>query len=141
MKRVYQRQSGTVLVESALTLLLFFVLLIGILEAGRFLNVQHTLTMAARQGARLGVAPITKTSTLPSTQEIEDEVNQWLSASNISGANINVERPVVIDTGGVPSEFTRVSVSLPYEVMTISMFSKLQVTLKGEALMRNETSP
>ncbi len=134
-------ESGTAVVESAMTLLLTFVVLLGIIEAGRFLNVQQTLTDAAREGARLAIAPVRQTSTLASDDQIRAEVGRFLDAARISGADINIERPVVIDTGDVPTEFTRVRVSIPYDVMSLSMFSALQVTLKGEALMRNETSP
>jgi Flp pilus assembly protein TadG len=116
-------------------------ILLGIMEAGRFMNVQQTLTDAAREGARLSVAPITQTSTVATVEEIRAEVQRFLDAARIDGATIDIERPVVIDTSGVPTEFTRVRVELPYEVLTLSMFSDLQVTLKGEALMRNETSP
>ena len=129
------------MVESAMTLLLTFVLLLGIMEAGRFLNVQQTLTDAAREGARLAIAPVTRTSTLASEDQIRSEVQRFLDAARINGASVDIERPVVIDTGGIPTEFTRVRVSIPYNVMSISMFSALEVTLKGEALMRNETSP
>jgi Flp pilus assembly protein TadG len=134
-------QRGTVLVESAMTLLLLFVILLGIIESGRFLHIQQTLTDAAREGARLSVAPISQTSTVATEEEIEAEVERFLDAARINDADIEVERPVVIDTSGVLTEFTRVRVEVPYEILTLSMFSDLQVTLKGEALMRNETSP
>ena len=124
-----------------MTLLLLLVILLAIVEAGRFLNVQQTLTDAAREGTRLSVAPISQTSTVASVEEIETEVQRYLDAARIDDAVIEVERPVVIDTSGIPTEFTRVRVEMPYQVITLSMFADLQVTLKGEALMRNETSP
>lgn len=141
MERNKSAQSGSVLVESAMTLLLLFVILLGIMEAGRFLSIQQTLTDAAREGARLSVAPISRTSTVASVDEIRTEVQRFLDAAHMDGASVDVERPVVIDTSGVPTEFTRVRVEAPYQVLTIAMFSDLEVTLKGEALMRNETSP
>ena len=48
---------------------------------------------------------------------------------------------MVIQMGSVPTEFTRVTVTIPYEVVTVSLFSDLEMTLSGQALMRNETSP
>ncbi len=134
-------EAGAVLVESALTLLLFFTLLLAIMEGGRFLNVQQNLTNAARAGARLAVAPITQTSTLASDGEIEAEVGRFLAAARISGATVTVERPVVIQANGLPMEYTRVRVSVPYRVITLAAFRSLSVNLAGEALMRNETSP
>src|SRR4051812_38236626 len=104
--------SGTALVEAAMTLMLAFVLLFGIMEAGRFLHVQQTLTQAAREAARLSVAPITQTDTMASIGQIKAEAQKYLDVAQISGADIDVQQPVVIDTGGVPTEFTRVTVTL-----------------------------
>ena len=137
----WREQRGTVLVESAMTLLGFLVVLLAILEAGRFLNVQQVLTDASREGARLAVSPLSGTSTLPTTEEIENEVQRFLQAANLASATTVVERPVYIVTGGVASVYTRVRVSLPYTVVTLPMFSNLEITLAGEAVMRNETSP
>lgn len=137
-------ETGAVVVEAAITLLSFLMLLLAIMEGGRFLNVQQTVTNAAREGARLAVAPITQTSTLASDGEIETQVRRFLDAARISGATITVERPLVIPSNDVPMEYTRVRVSVPYRVISLALFSTqggLSVNLTGEALMRNETSP
>ncbi len=135
------QEKGTAVVESALTLLMFFIMLFAIMEGGRFLNVQHILTNAAREGARLASAPLSRTSTMASVEEIEAEVGRFLNAASIGGATITVERPVVIPTTTSAIECTRIRVEVPYRVISLSMFSVLEVTLSGEALMRNETSP
>ncbi len=141
MKRVSWRdQRGTAVVEAALTVLGFVVLLLAIFEAGRLFNVQQSLTEASREGARLAVLPLSGTSTLPTQGEIENEVQRLLQAANIGGAVTVVERPISIVTGAVSTTFTRVRVSLPYTVLTLSMFSDLEITLVGETLMRDETS-
>jgi len=134
-------EAGTAIVEAALTLLLFFTLLMAIMEGGRFLNVQQTLTNAAREGARTAVAPLTQTSTLASDGEIETEVRRFLDAARVSGATVTVQRPIVIQANGVPMECTRVTTSVTYQVFSLAAFSNLSVNLTGEALMRNETSP
>ena len=36
--------------------------------------------------------------------------------------------------------FTLVRASLPYRVLTLSLFNNLEVTISGNAMMRNETS-
>jgi len=123
-----------------MTVLGFLVLLLGIFEAGRVLNIQQVLTDASREGARLAVAPLSGTSTLPSVGEIESEVQRFLQAANIGSATTVVERPVSIVTGSVTTTCTRVRVSLPYTLLTLSMFSDLEITLTGQTLMRNETS-
>jgi hypothetical protein len=68
-------------------------------------------------------------------------VRRFLDAARISGATITVERPLVIPSNGLPMQYTRVRVSVPYRVISLAMFSMLSVNLAGEALMRNETSP
>ncbi len=141
MKRVSWRdQRGTAVVEAALTVLGFLVLLLAIFEAGRLFNVQQSLTEASREGARLAVLPLSGTSTLPTEGEIENEVQRLLQAANIGGTTTVIEPAVSIVTGSVSTTFTRVRVSLPYTVLTLSMFSNLEITLVGESLMRNETS-
>ena len=134
-------ETGVVVVEAALTLLLFFTLLLGIMEGGRFLNVQQTITNATREGARFAVAPISQTSTLASDGEIETEIRVFLDAARISGATVTVERPVIVQANSVTMQYTRVRVTVPYRVISLAAFSALSVNLTGEALMRNETSP
>ena len=129
------RESGTVIVETAFTVLLLFTFLFAIMEAGRLFNVQQTLTDAAREGARLGVTPLTQTNTMPTTGEIQSVVQAFLDGSAIKGATIVVNNPAP------PAGFTRVRVTAPYQLITLSMFLNLPLTVKGEALMRNETSP
>ncbi len=118
----------------------FLVLLLGIFEAGRLLNIQQVLTDASREGAKLAVLPLSGTSTLPTVGEIENEVQRFLQAANIGSATTVVEPAVSIVTGSVSTTFTRVRVSVPYTVLTLSMFSGLEITLVGQTLMRNETS-
>ena len=70
----WREERGTAVVEAALTMLGFLVLLLGIFEAGRLLNIQQVLTDASREGAKLAVLPLSGTSTLPTVGEIENEI-------------------------------------------------------------------
>jgi Flp pilus assembly protein TadG len=130
-----KNEKGVAIVESALTLIMFMMVLLGVMEAGRFISVYQTVTDAAREGARLGVAPDSGTSNRPSVSEIQAEVQSFLDSNAVKGTTITVEPDF-----GSDSEFTRVRVSLPYRVLTASWFSNLEVTLTGAALMRNETA-
>ena len=152
MERRHRREAGTVLVEAAFTLLTLLIFLFGIMEAGRFFQVQETLTNAAREGARVAVAPLTQTTTLASCGSggpIQTAVQNYLSGASITNATISCDTIRYSDgavVGTYPAACTepcgsRVTVSAPYQIMTISMFSNLSMTLKGKALMRNETSP
>jgi Flp pilus assembly protein TadG len=134
-------ERGSTVVESAIILLAFFMTVFGIFEAGRFLNTRQVLTNAAREGARLAVAPLSGTNTLPSTSEIQDRVNQYLASANITGATTTVDPAVSVVTGSVTTVYTRVQVQKFYQVVSVPyFFNMLEVTLTGEALMRNETS-
>ena len=134
-------ERGTAIVESAIILPVFFMLLFGVFEAGRFMNTQQVLTNAAREGARYAVTPLTQTNTLPSTGQITTRVNDFLGSASITGATVTVDNAVSVVTGSITTTYTRVRVDEPYQVLTVpGFFSMLQVTLRGEALMRNETS-
>ena len=133
-------ERGTTIVESAIIFLSFFVFLFGIMEAGRFINHRQVLTNAAREGARFAVAPLSGTNTLPSTAEIDAVVEQYLAGANIAGATSSVDPAVSVNTGSLTTTYTRVQVQRPYQVISIPYFNMLEVTLTGEALMRNETS-
>ena len=131
-------QKGVATVEAALTLVFFFMILMGVMEAGRFVNVYQTLTNAAREGARLGVAPDSGTVNRPNEDEIREEVQSFLAANAIRGASVTVESNFA--PGTTANEFTRVTASLPYQVLTVSWFSATEITLTGRAVMRNETA-
>ena len=140
--RAFKSQRGTTTVEAAIILPVFLMFLFGIFEAGRFLNVRQVMTNAAREGARFAVTPLTGTNTLPTTSAIQDRVNEYLASANITGATTTVNPDVEVPTtGGVTTVYTQVQVQKLYDVLTVPyFFNMLQITLSGEALMRNETS-
>lgn len=133
-------QRGAALVEAALTMLLFVVFLFAVFEGGRFLNIQQTLTNAAREGARLSVAPLSGTSTLATTGQVTARVQSFLQASGLNGATATIAVVQNHTLAGDPTQYSLVTVTVPYAVMTIPLFTDLQVTLTGEAMMRNETN-
>lgn len=53
--RMLRREEGQVLVEFTLSVLVFLILLFGIMEFGRALYIHHTVSIAARMGARYAV--------------------------------------------------------------------------------------
>lgn len=132
----------------------FFMLLFGVIEAGRFLSTRQVLTNAAREGARFAVAPTSGTNNLPTETEIVAKVNTFLSAAHITGATTSTTCPTTapeacttksasmsVTTGLVTTEYTTVTVSKPFSVITVpGLFSALNITLTGEAVMRRETS-
>lgn len=128
---------GAALPEAALTLLAFMVTLFGIIESARVVGIQQTLTQAVRAGSRLSVAPLTRTTTLASEDEIRAEVQRYLQAAAVTGATVTVQP--VVDARG--DELTQVTASVPYQVISFSFFSDVQIQLSSTSTMRNETSP
>ena len=133
-------ETGSVVVEGALILLLMFIFLLGLMEAGHLFLVQQTLTDAAREGARLGVAPLTQTSTLASDADIRTKVRIFLASAGVivQDANIVITHPIV-SVNSVDTAFTRVSVRTSYQPFLV-LLGLNNLALKGEAMMRNETS-
>lgn len=152
-------ERGSAVVEAAATILGFLIIVFGIFEAGRMLSIQQTLTNAAREGARLSVLPEWDgTDKLPTPAQVRSRVRTFLNASGLNGAvvpdtDIVVEQccdpspttcpapagtPPVCPAGS--TQVSRVAVTAPYRVLSISMFSFLEVDLRGQAMMRNETN-
>jgi len=135
---------GASVVESSVVALGFLSLVFGIMEGGRFMSLQQGITHAAREGARMAVAPASQSFTLPDDSQIEARVGYFLESNGIpvtgsDPAQVTVERNVTV--GSAPDQFTRVNVRYPYKIMSLSMFSALQFNLTATARMRNETSP
>ena len=156
MKRISRESSedGAALVEAALTLLMTLILLFAVFEAGRILNIQHTLTNAAREGARFSVLPLQSsggvpTDTLPGIPAIQGKVQAYLDANGMGGATatINVDQACCdIIPGSTPCQtcvsssqkYSLVTVTVPYTVISLSMFNVGTFNLRGKAAMRNE---
>lgn len=136
-----KEQSGAALVEAALVTLTFMIILFSIFEAGRMLQIQQTLTNAAREGARLSVLPLQGgTDTLPSSTTVENRVRQFLNASGLNGATATINVNQAHTEGTSTMTYSLVTVTVPYRVLSTSMFSLLQVNLRGRSMMRNETN-
>jgi Flp pilus assembly protein TadG len=157
VRRKTHRQAGergVTVVEGAIFIIAFFMLIFGVIELGRFLSMRQVLTNAAREGARFAIAPLTQTNTLPSESEVVAKVNVFLNAANVTGATVTTTCPVgapetcttndasmSVTTGNVTTQYTKVTVTKPYSVVTVpGFFNALTVTLTGDAMMRRETS-
>ena len=86
-KKVIIKQKGQALVEFALVLPLFIILVFGVIEFGHLLMTYNVLTGAAREGVRVAAV------TAPDPSQVQNAAQNLLSASNISGAIITVTGP------------------------------------------------
>ena len=136
MQRRSQQRGGTV-VEAAVCFLVFFTLLMGVLEFGRAYNIYQILTDAAREGARYSVAPLQGTSALPSTSDVAARVQTFLDSGNVTGSTVSVNQSVAATVNGVPLVYTEVDVSAPYQFV---FFPFGTVTMSTSAVMRNENN-
>lgn len=125
-------QRGVAAGEAALTITVFVVLLFGIMESGRVLSFQQTLTDAARVGAQL--AATDARSSNPDPSAVESGVREFLRNSEITAESISIE-PAVVEPDGV---YTRVSVSAPHNVINLApLFDDWQIMLTGSSQVRN----
>jgi len=134
MKKKSQR--GAALVEAAVGMMLFFSLILAILEFSRAFNVYQTAVNAAREGARLSVAPFPGTSTLPTNADVVSKTQEFLAMSSVTGATVTANQTLVGPTiAGVPTVYTQVNVSVPYSSFLIGGST---FTISASARMRNE---
>lgn len=87
IKHLFRSQKGQALVEFAMVLPVFIVVLFGIVEFGRLWQTMNVITSAAREGAR--VASLTS----PNIGQARNAAQNVLSAANISDATVSVSGP------------------------------------------------
>jgi len=99
----FKSEKGQSVVEFALVLPVFIVIIFGIVEFGRLWETVNVVTSAAREGAR--VAAVSE----PNVAMARSAAQNVLSAANISGATISVSGPdgnddvcVTVTTGYTP---------------------------------------
>lgn len=149
------RIRGVTLVEAAITLLLLFTFIFAIIEFALIFNEYHTITNAAREGARFAVAPCSfsencgtfAAATAPTDADVEAKVRAYLSTtinSTDTGATVQVstvQQPVPDDAahpGNVLNEsYRKVHVEAPYRFL---FFPFGTITLRTDAVMRNENN-
>jgi Flp pilus assembly protein TadG len=138
-------QRGANLVEAAVTMLVLFTFLMGIMEFGRAYNIYQTMTDAAREGARFAVSPCSLVDAtgcaygagnLPTTNDIIAKTQTFLAAANITGATVVVDTTSHAVGAVTTTQFTRVQVSRPYSFL----FFPFSITIHSNAEMWNETN-
>ncbi len=107
-KKYVQRETGQSMVEFALVLPFFIILLFGIMEFGRIWETVNVMTSAAREGAR--IAAIDGSGSYKATQATTTVLNN----GQIDNASIHIEGPNAAD------EIT-VTVNVTYTPLTGSI--------------------
>lgn len=99
-------RTGTTMVEFAVVAPVFFIMVLGVFEFCRALNVQSMLAGAAQQGARAGTLGTAQSSDVTTT------VNSYLTTAGISGASTVVSPNP--PSSALPGQSVTVTVSIPY---------------------------
>jgi Flp pilus assembly protein TadG len=87
-----ERSRGQALVEFALVLPVFVMLILGLLDFGRVMYIQHTLAEAAREATRVGIAsPATSSAkyTAMRNQALSYAPGAGITSASIVGLNCN----------------------------------------------------
>ena len=134
-------RSGQAVVEFALVLPVFVLLVFGAIEFGRAYYDLHLLTNAAREGARRG--------SLPNQLEadVQDVVQDFLESVGLSGGWSTTI--AVTDAGGTPrsglseaqeGDHVSVTVNYSFQVLTGSLLPGFTgtVQLRGRCVFRHE---
>ncbi len=89
--RQSSNRRGTVTVEFALCVSIFFMFVFGMLELSRFIYVQHSVQMVAYEAARAGIMP-GKTAS-----DVQTRASNLMLATGVRNYSINVA-PAVINS-------------------------------------------
>lgn len=137
-----KKRKGQAVVEFALVLPVFILLLLGAVEFGRAYLDLHLLTNAAREGARVG--------SLPGSNEldVQSSVNTFLQNADLSGSwstSVVVKDPDGTTRSGGLSDAQEgdrvyVTVSYNFEVLSGSVIPGWSgtVTLNSNCVFRHE---
>jgi Flp pilus assembly protein TadG len=145
LRRRLADDTGTALLETALTLPLLLVVSVGIFEFGRAYQTWQVLTNAAREGARLAVL-----GSAPDGS-VETRVRDYMRSGQLANAGtatvvVNPNATVAIGAGTASASV--VTVSYPFQFVVLQPVVQLlvrgstvgaPVTLTASAEMRNES--
>lgn len=87
MRRKNRSENGQSVVEFALIVPVFILILMGIIEFGRLWETTNVLTSAAREGARVAAV------SMPGAAAAENAARAVLTAGDVSGATVTVAGP------------------------------------------------
>ena len=151
LRRLVRSDSGTELIEFALTLPLLLLVVLGIIESGFIFQEYEVVTNAAREGARIAVLP-TYAATQPArVNNTTARVNQYLTAGglNFSLATKTVGVPVLSNLAAPAAgcvSTVAVTVTYPHPVVFLGGIMSYfgsgfgNITLRATSEMRTEVA-
>ena len=144
LNRKTERRRGAAIVEAALVLPIFFMVILGIVEFGRAFMVTQMVQNAAREGCRRAITGGY------SNASIISEVKSDLTAAGISSADVTVTITVTVASGNptvsgndvtaaTTKDLVNVVVTIPFDEVALIPGDYLDgKTLTGRSTMRHE---
>ena len=127
-------QNGQTLVEAALILPIIMVLLLGVLEFGRILMIQHSLTNAAREGARVGALLLDDNLALSTANNVTQD---YLNRTGVDMAMTTVTPTFTMISGNAA---VQINIDYDYSSGLIGFIPSIgpQFELHSRVIMRRE---
>ena len=137
-------ERGNALVESAITIPILLLLMVGIFEVGRAYETWQVLTNAAREGARMAVTPNSNSATTIAL------VRQYMADGQLTksaSASVVVDTGATIVVNGTNVSASQVTVDYPFDFIVLQPVARLvapstntgqAITMHATSLMRNE---
>jgi Flp pilus assembly protein TadG len=118
------RRQAAAAVEFALVAPLFLLLLAGIIEFGQAFRIEHSLSTAARSGARAAIIEGSTTSSV--TQKVQESCSKNLKvASKDVSVTISINGKVGDLSTAKSADTITVAVSIPYSKTGVGFFAHL----------------
>ena len=108
----FQKQDGSVILETALMITVLLLLMFGMVDFGRVMYTSNSLVSAAREGARFGA-----TQSAVNTTAIQDTVIARFNPYTFGGDNL-VRANVTATAVGTPTTSIKVSIAYPFKWIT-----------------------
>jgi Flp pilus assembly protein TadG len=141
------RERGSVIVELAVTMPIFALLLAGMLQIGLIARDYQVLLNGAREGARLSALPANQIALAQDPAAalsiIQNRVIAYLASENITvtASNITVDQAYPITIGSLSVMGSHVTISFSRSLLTPGLTSLLpslsSLTLTADAVFRN----
>jgi Flp pilus assembly protein TadG len=142
--KVRHSERGNALVETAITMPILLLLMVGIFEVGRAYETWQVLANAAREGARVSVTPSNDTNTTIAL------VRKYMAdgqLKNSASATVVINKNASFVVNGQTVGASLVTVDYPFQFIMLNPVARLVVrgsragqpiTMHATALMRNE---
>ena len=110
-KRAWQSESGSVLIEAAITMPLLLLVVLGLVDFGRLFQRYEVVTNAAREGARVAILPEYDST------DAQHRVEQYITAGGLDPLLVTVTpitQSVPVGAGGPCITLRGVTVTYPH---------------------------